>query len=411
MEVLRDCFPSSVRRTMEELPNSLDELVEVLAIDFNAEGTQKLNPDWRWEDQEAVMSTCSSLVMIVDDKDKSEDEDESEDGNKDKTEDSRIVQFSHFSVKEFLMSDRLAESSREVAISQYHIKLESAHAILAQACLDVLLRLDNRINCDNIKDFPLARYAARHWIDHAGFENVSSLIKREMRCLFDPDRPHFAAWLWIYNRDRDGRSMCTPSPEKPEAVPLYYAARFGFRDLTTHLLAEYPEDVHAKGGVEVTPLHASASHGHFDISSSLFGHFPDPDIQGLYEQTPLLRMSYWGDLEFGKRLLDRGADVNARDEDGWTPLYREVFNGRHEFARMLLEHGAAINAPDDGGETPLHQASQYGHVKVVLSLLEYGADPNACDKFGRTPSDLASESGWGKIVELLSEYGSKSIKQ
>jgi len=89
--------------------------------------------------------------MIVDNKDKSEDEDErknkdeskdkdkSKDGNKDKTEDSQIVQFSHFLVKEFLMSDQLAESSREVTNSQYHIQLGPAHMILAQACLGVLL--------------------------------------------------------------------------------------------------------------------------------------------------------------------------------------------------------------------------------------------------------------------------------
>jgi len=351
------------------------------------------------------MSTCSSLVMIVDDKDKSED------GNKDKTEDSRIVQFSHFSVKEFLMSDRLAESSREVTNSQYHIQLGPAHAILAQACLGVLLRLDNRINRDNIKDFPLARYAAQHWVDHARFENVSSLIKGQMECLFGPDKPHFAAWLWIYNENRFGRSMSMMSPEKPGEVPLYYAALLGFRDLTAHLLAEHPEDVRAEGGRNVTPLHASARHGHFDVFSLLIDHFPNLEIQGRFDETPLVGTSYEGNLEIGKRLLDRGANIDACDQDGWTPLYVAARYGQLEFARMLLEHGAAINTPASNGQTPLHAASDNGHVEVVLLLLEYGADRNACDKGGKTPSDLASINGQGKIVELLSEYGAKSIKQ
>ena len=412
------CLVAAVR------PLRVAELAEVLAIDFNAEGTQKLNPDWRWEDhEEAVMSTCSNLVMIVDNKDKSEDEDErknedeskdkdeSEDGNKDKTEDSRIVQFSHFSVKEFLMSDRLAESSREVTNSQYHIRLGPAHAILAQACLGVLLRLDDRINRDNIKDFPLARYAAEHWVDHARFENVSSLIKAEMECLFDPDKPHFAAWLWIYNEDQDGRSMSTMSPEKPESVPLYYAAVFGFRDLTAHLLAEHPGDVCAEGGYEVTPLHASARYGHVDVFSLLIDYFPNTDIQGRYNHTPLLRTSRGGHLEIGKQLLDRGANVNPLDYIGWTPLYLAAGNGQLEFARTLLEHGAAINTPSRSGQTPLHKASEYGYVEVALLLLECGADPNVCDYHGRTPSDVASGNGRGKLVELLSEYGTKSIKQ
>jgi hypothetical protein len=100
----------------------VEELAEVLAVDFDdAEGIPKLKPNWRWEDQEqALLTSCSSLITIVD------------------TGDSRVVQFSHFSVKEFLTSARLATSSGDV--SRYHIVLEPAHTILAQACMSVLLQ-------------------------------------------------------------------------------------------------------------------------------------------------------------------------------------------------------------------------------------------------------------------------------
>ncbi|KAI9432211.1 hypothetical protein H4582DRAFT_1821433, partial [Lactarius indigo] len=151
LEILRHCFPSSVLSILEQLPVSLDEtyerilreisrangdhayrllqcltvavrplrveeLAEVLAVDFNARGGPKLNTDWRWEDnEEAVLSACSSLVAVV------------------KDGDSRVVQFSHFSVKEFLTSSRLASSLGEE--SRFHIRLESANTILAQASL------------------------------------------------------------------------------------------------------------------------------------------------------------------------------------------------------------------------------------------------------------------------------------
>jgi hypothetical protein len=183
LEILRHCFPPSVRRILDELPESLDEtyerilreirkpnqghahrllqclvvavrplrveeLAEVLAFDFNTGGMPKLNLSWRWEDQEeAVMSACSSLVMIV------------------KDGDSRVVQFSHFSVKEFLTADRLAEPIRDV--SSYHIRLEAAHTVLAQACLGVLLQLDDHVDCDIIESFPLARYGVQYWPTHA----------------------------------------------------------------------------------------------------------------------------------------------------------------------------------------------------------------------------------------------------
>jgi len=401
------CLVEAVR------PLRVAELAEVLAFDFSGEGIPKLNPDWRWEDhEEAVMSTCSSLVMIVHDKDEGgnesddgledesedEDEDESDDGNKDKSEDSRIVQFSHFSVKEYLMSSRFTESSRDV--SHYHVEPEAAHTILAQACLGILLRLDDRVDRDKIKNFPLAVYAAQHWVEHARFKGVSSHIKNGMECLFDADKPHLSAWLWIYNEDRFGSFMATMSPEKPDANPLYYAALFGFRDLTARLLAEHPEDVHVKGGDKVTPLHASADRGHTDVFSLLVEHFPNPDIKGNLGQTPLLLALYEGHLEIGKLLLDRGADVNASDEFGRTPLLITAGKGQLAFARMLLDNGAKTNIPD--WLTPLHAASLYGHVKVVRLLLEHGADLRARDVQGRTPSEIASQYGKLEIVDLLS---------
>ena len=263
LELLRQCFPPSVRHILEELPESLDEtyerilreirkpnqghahrllqclavavrplrieeLAEFLAFDFNAEGMPKLNLCWRWEDQEeAVTSVCSSLVMIV------------------KDGDSRVVQFSYFSVKEFLTADRLVELMRDV--SRYHIQLEAAHMIFAQACLGVLLQLDDCVDRDSIKNFPLARYGAQYWPTHAREENVSSHVKDGMERLFDEEEPHFAAWLWIYNEDWLGFSMSTMRPVEPEAVPLYYAALLGFRDLSEHLIFEHPEHLNAMG--------------------------------------------------------------------------------------------------------------------------------------------------------------------
>jgi ankyrin repeat protein len=426
LEVLRHSFPSSVRHILEELPESLDgtyerilreirkpnqghahrllqclvaaarplrvkELAEVLAFDFNAEGIPKLNLGWRWEDkEEAVMSACSSLVMIV------------------KDGDSRIVQFSHFSVKEFLIASRLAEPIRDV--SRYHIRLETAHTILAEACLGVLLRLDDQVDRDSMENFPLARYAAQYWPTHARFENAPSRIKDGIGCLFDADKPHFATWLWIYNEDRDESSMTTVSPKKPEAVPLYYAARLGFRVLAEHLIAEHPDHVNARGGWQYTPIHVAAREGHADILSLLLEHGADPDgggINNLTTATPLYRASRRGKLEAGQCLLDRGADINAGNSTGQTPLSGAVYEGRIEFARMLLKRGARIDDPDDSrGETPLHWAVRVANIEAVRLLLEHGADVNMCNKFGKTPSQLTSRS---EMVELLSKYGAKSV--
>ena len=435
LEVLRHCFPSSVRRTLEELPESLDEtyerilrgikkpnqghahrllqclvaaarplrvreLAEVLAVDFDTEGIPKLNPDWRWQDQEeAVISACSSLVMIVNSKDP-------------RNRPARIVQFSHFSVKEFLTANRLAEPTRDV--SYYHIRLEAAHTILAQACLGVLLRLDDSLDNDSRKGFPMARYAAMFWFTHAQFENVSSRIKDGMECLFDADKPHFAAWIWVHNEDSRPLHLSTygftKHPVKPEAVPLYYAALLGFSDLARHLIARNPEHVNAKGGTRVTPMNAAAIGGHAETLSLLLEHGADVDPKGVYGFTPLHDASFKGHLEAGRCLLDHGADINARCDRYFkdsTPLHHAASFEFLDYTRMLLKRGAAINVVNDRGNTPLHSSlsSIHSGVQIVQLLLDFGADVNARNSRGEAPLHRMENRHDTEVARLLLEHG------
>ena len=390
LEVLRHCFPSSVRPILAELPESLDdtyerilkeirkpnqaytrrllqclvaavrplrveELAEIFAFDFSTEGIPKLNPSWRWEDQEgAVMSACSSLVIVV------------------KDGDARIVQFSHFSVKEYLTSDRLARSSRE-EISCYHIPIEAAHLVLARACLGVLLKLDGSVDRDGIKSFPLARYAAEYWTTHARFGSVSSCIKDGMECLFDAEKPHFAVWLWIYNPDRRRLSMNSPSPLKPEALPIYYASWFGFHSLVEDLIRRHPEDLSAIGGYYGTSLHAAAGEGHVQVVLLLLKSLP-ADIRNprFRHRTPLLSAALRGQTEVGQHLINHGADVNARQDDGFTPLHLAALRGDLKFMRLLLDHDANPHARNEGNETPLEVGHYRRRQEIFQLLSEYG---------------------------------------
>ena len=385
LEVSRHCFPQSVRRILEELPDSLDEtyerilkgirkpnqgiahrlmqclvaavrplqvkeLAEVLAFDFDSDGIPKLNEDWRWEDQEeAVMSACSSLVAVV------------------KDGDSWIVQFSHFSVKEFLTADRLAEPMRDV--SRYHIELEVENTILAQACIGVLLRLDDHVDRDNIKDFPLARYAAEYWPQHAKFGSESARIKNGMECLFDEDKLHFATWLWVYDYSEEWmRSMPTERPKKPGTIPLYHATRLGFRDLAAHLIAEHPEHLNANSGWKQIVMHGAAAGGNTDIFSLLLEHDVDVDGRDMFGTTPLHWASNYGRCDFGRCLIDHGADVNAQDQEGMTPLFYAASHDRFVFAQMLLERGAMIYVLDNQRRTPLRTVLEEGSPRVARLL-------------------------------------------
>ena len=377
METLRYCLPPSVRRTLDELPESLDgtyervlreikkpnrdharrllqclvvavrplrveELAEVLAVDFDDdEGIPKLKTNWRWEDQEqALLTSCSSLIVIV------------------KSDGSRFVQFSHFSVKEFLTAARLATSSEDT--SRYHILLKPAHTILAQACLSVLLRVDDRVEQSGGNNSPLAKYAAQHWVAHAQDEKVSSCLRKAMEILFDLDKPYFAAWLKSHDIDTNSSIdsifyQFTPW-HTSKATPLYYAALCGFQDLVEHLTANDPKQVNATGGYYLTPLVAALAAGHFQTAKFLGDNGAQPDVRGYEEMTPLLSAAYNGDFEVVQVLLKYKADINSRNTHGKTALHLaskgdtrtdpkdpHIASSLSKVARLLLEHGADVN--------------------------------------------------------------------
>ena len=372
------------------------------------------------------MSSCSSLIVIVND------------------DYSRVVQFSHFSVKEFLTSPRLADPSRDV--SRYHIDLEAAHTILAQACLGVLLRLDDRVDTNDIGErFPLVEYAARYWISHAQFNDVSTHIRTMMEYFFDPDKPHFAMWHAVYDIDTNPNIPSTFSLFRPHikspASPLYYAALCGFHSLVEYLVVKYPQHVNASGGYYVTPLVAAMAKKHFQTARLLCQNGADPNVRSNGERTPLHSAVYLGDVEAVQKLIEYDADVDSRDQDGntplflaseglslkdpyvlrlllahgadvdargyygWTPLHQTLGRGSVVIASLLLEYGANVELKSSSGDTPLHNASRYGYLEATRLLLEHGANIDVKHESGETSLHYASGNGFLEVACLLLEHG------
>jgi len=386
---LFQCLVVSIR------PLRVEELAEVFAILPNEESTPSFDTGWRPEDpEEFILSACSTLVAIVDV------------GGED------VVQFSHFSVREYLTSDRIADSER---VSRFQILPKAAHTVLARACLSVLLQLDYTLDELTIMDFPLAYYAAEHWVDHARFEGVSSQIRDGLDILFDENKPHFAGWIWLYDIDRPwGPYDDSPYPMEPDAVPLYYAALCGFcgLELIERLLHAYPEDVNALGGYHGTPLLAALYHGYQSIALCILERGADVEPRGGLGQTALYVASGRGYDEVVRSLIDRNADLDAQCDDkddwlevNWTPLHVASKNGMLETAKVLLRHGAGINSQDNFGRSPLHIASRHQSNDFALLLLDQGANIDVLDTWGRTALHEASSKGQVTVVKLLLEYG------
>jgi ankyrin repeat protein len=422
LEVLRRCFPANLRQALEELPKSLDEtykrilneinnenwklayrllqclavalrpllveeLAEVLAFNLTPGRIPILNANWRWEDEEeAVLSACSSLVSVIVD------------------HGSRVVQFSHFSVKEFLTSNRLASRGLE-DVSLFHIPIEPSHAILAQACLGVLLCLDDRTNKDSVKKIPLYRYASEYWVAHARVGNVEFQIKDAMDYFFDMDNPHFSAWIRIEHPHEFLKVAINEAPTgvpRP-AAPLYFAAMNGFHSLVGRLIIKHSEQVNQLGGYYGTPLHASVRGGHIDVSRLLVAHGADINSRCADNWTPLHDALEHGHLMIGKWLLDHSADVSSQQHHGSTPLHLAASNGYLEMCQILLERDAEVNSRNNDGSTPFLAALESECPDVARFLLDHNADVRVHDNKGNSPLHLAASKGYLEICRILLE--------
>ena len=417
---LRHCLPGRIRRALDELPKSLDEtyertledigdqnweyahrlfqcvaaasrplrveeLAEFLAFDFESESTPEYLENWRPEDPgHAVLSTCTSLLTVVDG--------------------SRVIQFAHFSVKEYLVSTRIAKAKDTV--SRFQVSMTSAHTIVAQVCLGTLLHLDESITETGLKKYPLAEYAAKHWIGHSQFEEVSANLQDGMKRLFDPKNRYLSIWLWIY--DPQSRELRYNRPEyisQDSTYPLHYAALLGIHDVIKFLVVERSQDVNARGFYDETPLGLACDGRHLKIAQFLLEQNVDIGTRCYLDHNPLDHASNRGAVDLVRLLLDHGADVNAQGKTYKnTSLHFASRAGKADVVRVLLEEGAEVNARNYENLTPLHEASASGHVESSRVLLEYRADVDAQDFKNRTPLHFASRGGYSDLAKLLLHY-------
>ena len=455
---LRQCLSPRICRALDELPETLDEtyertlldihdenweyahrlfqciavarrplrveeLAEFLAFKSETGGRLTFEGNWRPENaRDTVLSTCSSLIAIVN------------------VEGSQVIQFSHFSVKEYLTSNRTAEGR----VSRYYIPLEPAHLFVTQACLSLLLQLDNYVTEETIEQLPLARYAGRYWTYHAEFGNVSSHTEDLMKRVFHPENHHFANWVWIYDTFSD-YSMPSEDPSHPMSSPLHHAARHGFHRVAEWLIITFSQGVNVSSdGLGTHPLHIASEYGQFMVVQVLLTHQADANGRDWENWTPLHIASLNGDSKVARLLLEHGADVNSKTDDGSTPLfyaldsyiylerlevvqvllehgadpgvrfitgedslYVALEGGHHVLAQLLLEHGADPNTRDDNGQTLLHVASKYGNTDVAQELLELDVDVNSRNNQGLTPLQVALQNGKEKVAEILLQHGAK----
>ena len=307
-------------------PMSLAEISEALTID--PDNDHQFDVERRLEDPQDLLRICSSLVATV-----------PQIGEQGTSPGSgEILQFAHFSVREYLESPRIHDGPAK----RYAIQERHSNIFIAEGCIIYLQHLDvpQKRRKDDLFDFlreeyPFAIYAISHWVFHAERAeeggNIIALSKA-----FTGEAYKLSRWGKKTSWGFSVPTCCFDSQAR--YLPLLHASMQNVPKITSALILE-GADVNASDSSDWTPLMEISSHQH--------------------ERIELVRL-----------LLKHGADVNAQNKHGYTAVTIAASKRKLQTVRTLLDGGADMHVASRKGNTVLSEAARYGHTEVVRLLLE-----------------------------------------
>jgi hypothetical protein len=309
--------------TFSARPLSVEEIAEVAAI--NVERDPAFDRDEVLEDPLEALNICSSLVTITTSK---------VDGRVGSAQ--QIIALAHYSVQEYLVSDRIKQGSAQ----QYSMQEVECHKAITKGSLKYLTQLQHPLSNTILEGSALAMYSAEFWSSHlqkAGdkIEEVSQLAMSIMAI----EEPAYLTWIQLHDPDQPWMGLDLGKSLDSVATPVYYAAQLGLSTIT-RLLLERGADVNAQGGEYGNALQAA---------------------------------SFDGNEKIVKLLLDKGADVNAQGGRYGNALQAASSRGHEAVVQLLLDTGADVNAQGGRYGNALQAASSEGHEAVVQLLLDRDA--------------------------------------
>uniref|UniRef100_A0A8H7NI02 protein S-acyltransferase n=1 Tax=Bionectria ochroleuca TaxID=29856 RepID=A0A8H7NI02_BIOOC len=365
-----------------ERPLKLDEAVDVIAV--NPSSQPAFTPENRMPIPEEIIRYCSSLVILA------RKSVQSYQLDTDTVEQITEIQLAHFSVKEYLLSDRLdpdfAEGLDEI----------SAKASIVDVCLSYLLAIHKLCSpLEARQQYHLTEFSAQYWMKHAkdvesSYEAIIPSVKRYFLCQNAFQFGCQVDDLYMRNVDR---------------IPaLYYASLWGLPYSSIFLLQK-GADINAQGGEYGNALQATLAGGHLEMAQMLLEKGADINAQDGYFGNALQTASVGGYLEMAEMLLEKGADINAQGGEYGNALQAASEEGHLEMAQMLLEKGADINAQGGKYGNALQAALARGHLEMAEMLLEKGADINAQGgEYGNALQAAAAE-GYLEMAQMLIQNG------
>ncbi|PSN62572.1 hypothetical protein BS50DRAFT_122517 [Corynespora cassiicola Philippines] len=242
-------------------PLCLNEVAEVAALE--ADRCLAFDPEEVLEEPLEVLKICSSLVTI-------------RPGGQ-PWEPPETVALAHYSVKEYLVSDRILESEAKV----YSMETILCQQIIAKCCIQYLLQFDepDSLTDENLHEYALAEYSGHNWTIHSrrseDLEPVELILQllelKETACL---------AWFRLdsFNEDCPESDFTKSLEDVPR--PLYLASQTGLVKVVKRLVSDENVDVNETSGEMGNALQAASFEGHQGIVQYLVVNGADVNALG-----------------------------------------------------------------------------------------------------------------------------------
>ena len=416
---------------------SIDELITAVAIEIRS---TYINQD-DLPDEESLLWWCSSLVS--------------------KDEKTGVVALSHFTVKEFLMDEKLLDIP---SLKRYYMDEKISNCILAKVCLTYLgFRDFSRTSRDHsldvqqkLKFYPLLKYVATHWRDHSRGCDEDDIMFDLSCCLFNPLKPaNFILWLEIYFWKRKKETpraastlhlaaslgltrVCRWLIEKNVDIdfndtmlgsPLICAIRGSCRwgDTFASPTPEIVEMILAHGACANTKMAVPEPAGSEYSSDDGFSDSPsDPeDVEDMKRKfivrnivTPMSLTLDMADDEHRlccsifKHLINFGAVSSFADSEFWSRTHSWRDNNRLaedwiELFAELLDHPSASSLDSESKEKMLNFIAKYGESDEDEKLVAGQAMGDHVFKSIESVSQLvvsAAENGQTHLIKSLIDH-------
>lgn len=378
-------------------PLHLLEIVETLAIQIGDEGG--FSCDGRLKDPKDIIVVCSSLITCEIDKIaeeltvKSLNQSEPSEGDNEQATEQQI-RLAHFSVKEYLLSERHDYQS--------NFQVQICHAMMTESCLRYLFHVFNTapMSKELIDQFPLSRYAAEYWWQHAQKLNGMSEILLELALKLLNDSTLLLSWVKLYDimaPHLDRMTLVTSDL----AHPLFYAVSTGSPELVETLLHQ-TTDIGGKVGANLDHLLQTASRSdHRKVVRILLDAGANVNSLDWRTVSALWNASHFGREEVVRILLDAGGEINLHKGIYGNALYGAAWSGSESICRILLEAGADFNTRS----LALHGVASNHQLGILEMLLESGVDVDARGDFASTPLQTAVAYGQDAKVQKLIAAG------